>query len=302
MLDQLRQIAIFAKTIDHGSFRAAARALRLSPSVVSHHVTQLEERLGTALIYRSTRKLSLTPDGERLLVAARAMIDAAETGLQAVSSETRQPSGVLRLTVPAVMAQSKLVDQLAAYAITHPFVQLSLDFSDLRRELIGDGFDVAIRMGWLKDSSLMARKLFDVERRLMAAQSYLETRPDPASPQELRDWDWLELSPVGQKNPAFRKSRQRTVVPRPPSRISVNDASALYRLTRAGAGIAIIPEFLAEADVAAGRMRHILADWTVEPVGVFAVWPSNAPKDGLVKHFVEFLADAARTIDHRQAS
>jgi DNA-binding transcriptional LysR family regulator len=291
MLDQLRQIAIFAKTIDHGSFRAAARALRLSPSVVSHHVTQLEKQLGTALIYRSTRRLSLTPDGERLLVAARAMIDAAEIGLHAVASETHQPSGMLRVTVPAVLAQSKLVDQLAAYAIAHPFVQLSLDFSDLRRELIGDGFDVAIRMGWLKDSSLMVRKLFDVQRRLVAAKSYLETRPDPASPEELSDWDWLELTPVGFKKMEFRKSGERTVISKPPSRISVNDALALFRLTRAGVGVAIIPEFLTEADVAAGNLRYVLADWIVEPVGVFAVWPSNAPKDGLVKHFVEFLAD-----------
>jgi DNA-binding transcriptional LysR family regulator len=301
MLDQLRQMAIFVKTIDHGSFRGAARALQLSPSVVSHHVTQLEKRLGRALIYRSTRKLSLTPDGERLLAAARKMIDAAETGLQAVSTETRQPSGVLRVTVPAVLAQSRLVDHLAAYAIAHPFVQLSLDFSDLRRELIGDGFDVAIRMGWLKDSSLMVRKLFDVQRRLVAAQSYLETRPEPASPEELCDWDWLELAPVGNKKPEFQKSGVRTVVSRPPSRISVNDAHALYRFSRSGVGLAIIPEFLAEADIAAGHLRHVLAEWTVKPVGVFAVWPSNAPKDGLVKHFVEFLVDAARMIEHGQA-
>ncbi len=297
MLDQLRQMAIFVKTVDHGSFRGAARALKLSPSVVSHHVTQLEQRLGRALIYRSTRKLSLTSDGERLLAAARTMIDAAEAGLQAVSAETHQPSGVLRITVPAVLAHSRLVDQLADYAIAHPFVQLSLDFSDLRRELIGDGFDVAIRMGWLKDSSLMARKLFDVQRRLVAAPSYLETRPDPVSPEALSDWDWLELAPVGMKKPEFRKSNVRTVVSRPTSRISVNEAYALYRLSRSGVGLAIIPEFLAEADVAAGHLQYVLADWTVKPVGVFAVWPSNAPKDGLVKHFVDFLADAARKIE-----
>ena len=176
MLDQLRQIAIFAKTVDHGSFRAAARSLRLSPSVLSHHVTQLEQSLGTALIYRSTRKLSLTPDGERLLTAARAMLDAAEAGLQEVSNQRQQPSGMLRVTVPAVLAQSELVDRMANFATGYPNVRLSLDFSDVRRELIGDGFDVAIRMGWLEDSSLKARKLFDVDRRLVAAMCYLETR------------------------------------------------------------------------------------------------------------------------------
>lgn len=290
MLDQLRQIAIFAKTVDHGSFRAAARDLRLSPSVVSHHVTQLEQQLGTALIYRSTRKLSLTRDGERLLAAARDMIDAAEVGLQAVANQAGQPSGELRVTVPAVLAQSKLVDHLAAFVTNYPKVRLSLDFSDARRELIGSGFDVAIRMGWLKDSALMARKLFEVQRRLVASKSYLKSRPRPKRPVDLNDWDWLELTPVQFTRSALQKSGQRKVVLRPKAQVRVNDANALYGLARAGAGLAIIPEFLAEADIAAGEMKHLFPDWHVDPVGVFAVWPPNAPKDGLVKHLVDFLA------------
>ena len=290
MLDQLRQIAIFAKTVDHGSFRAAARDLRLSPSVVSHHVTQLEQALGTALIYRSTRKLSLTPDGERLLAAARTMLEAAESGLQEVSSQRQQPSGMLRVTVPAVLAQSELVDRMARFAIGFPNVRLSLDFSDVRRELIGDGFDVAIRMGWLEDSSLKARKLFDVRRCLVAAKTYLEERPEPVTPEDLADWEWIELAPVRHRKPEFRNGSRRVAIARPDTRISVNDAQALYRLTRLGAGLAIIPDFLIEADVSAGELQLVLPKWAVPEVGVYAVWPSNAPRDGLVKHFVEFLA------------
>ncbi|MEM9140585.1 MAG: LysR family transcriptional regulator, partial [Pseudomonadota bacterium] len=152
MLDQLRQIAIFAKTVDHGSFRAAARALDISPSVVSHHVTQLEERLGTALLYRSTRKLSVTEDGKRLLSNAHVMIDAAEAGLTAIADRGRALSGVLHVTVPAVLARSALVDRIAGFSRDHPNVHLMLDFSDARREVIGGGIDVAIRMGWLSDS------------------------------------------------------------------------------------------------------------------------------------------------------
>jgi len=290
MLDQLRQIAIFAKTVDHGSFRAAARDLRLSPSVVSHHVTQLEQALGTALIYRSTRKLSLTPDGERLIASARTMLEAAEAGLQQVSNQRQQPSGMLRVTVPAVLARSELVDRMAGFAIGFPNVRLSLDFSDVRRELIGDGFDVAIRMGWLEDSSLKVRKLFDVHRRLVAATAYLKRHPEPVTPEDLTDWEWLELAPVWHRKPEFRNGAKRVVLAKPVSRISVNDAQALYRLTRLGAGLAIIPDFLIEADVRAGALEVVLPKWTVPEVGVYAVWPSNAPRDGLVKQFVEFLA------------
>ena len=193
MLDHLRQIAIFAKTVDHGSFRAAARALGLSPSVVSHHVAQLEERLGTALLYRSTRKLSVTEDGRRLLDAAHKMINAAEAGLQAVAGRGRQLSGVLNVTAPAVLAQSALVDRIALFLTMHPNVRLELDFSDTRREVIGAGIDVAIRMGWLRDSALKSRKLYDVRRRLVASTDYLTERTVPRSPNDLQEWGWLDL-------------------------------------------------------------------------------------------------------------
>lgn len=297
MIDQLRRLAIFATTIDHGSFRAAAKALRLSPSVVSHQISRLEDELGSALIYRSTRKLSLTPDGERVLAAARSMIDAAEAGLHAVTDQNREPSGTLRVTAPAVLAQSVLVERLAAYARAHASVRISLDCSDDRRELIGDGFDVAIRMGRLKDSSLMTRKLFDIGRWLVASEAYLKTRRKPSSPTDLGDWDWLELAPVWSERPEFRKKNRRVVVSRPPARISVNDAHALFQLTRSGAGLAIVPEFLATSESAAGTIRHVLPEWTLGSIGVYAVWPSNAPRDGLVKHFVDYLAQAARMPD-----
>ncbi|NKB60773.1 MAG: LysR family transcriptional regulator [Gammaproteobacteria bacterium] len=292
MLNELRQIAIFAKTVDHGSFRGAAKALRLSPSVVSHHVGQLEERLGTALLYRSTRKLTLTQDGKCLLAAAHNMINAAEAGLQHIANQTHQLSGVLRLTAPAVLAPSNLMDQLAEFTIRYPRVNLSVDFSDDRRDIINDGYDVAIRVGELKDSSLKSIKLFDIHRQLVVAPSYLKTRPKPLSPSELSDWDWLELAPVWRKKPTFCKAGKRQLVSKQNSRISVNNVQALSQLTRAGAGIAIVPELIAEPDIVKGNLVHLLPDWITDPVATFAVWPSNAPKHGLIKHFVDFLKNS----------
>ncbi len=213
MLDHLKQIAIFAKTVDHGSFREAARVLRLSPSVVSHHVTQLEQQLGTALLYHSTRKLSLTADGERLLAAVRSMIEAAEAGLQAIADQKSQLSGVLRITAPAALGQSMLVDRFAEFSLANPLVQLSINFTDVRRDLIGEGFDVAIRMGWLKDSTLIARKLFDVRRRLVAGQTYCAKRSKPTSPRDLEDWDWLELGQVWGKKETLRSGKKERRFP-----------------------------------------------------------------------------------------
>ncbi|MDP5055203.1 MAG: LysR family transcriptional regulator [Congregibacter sp.] len=293
MLEELRQIAIFAKAVDHGSFRGAATALQLSPSVVSHHVGQLEQRLGAALLHRSTRKLSLTPAGERLLIAARTMIEAAESGLQDVAYQSDQPSGTLRLTVPAGLVQSKLTDQIARFAIAHPKVRVSIDFFDARRDLIADGFDVAIRVGAMKDSALKARKLFEIRRHLVAAPSYLASHPSPPSPADLSDWDWLELAPTRQKTMAFSRAGQRMEVHKKRVRISVNSLSAVCQMARSGLGLAVLPAFLAGPDVAANNLQYLLEDWTIDPASVYAVWQPNAPKDGLIKLFVEFLSDAA---------
>ncbi|MEM7253798.1 MAG: LysR family transcriptional regulator [Pseudomonadota bacterium] len=294
MLDELRQIAIFAKTVDHGSFRAAAKALRLSPSVVSHHVGQLERRLGTALLYRSTRKLSLTPDGERLLTAAHTMIEAAEAGLHAIGDQSPAPSGKLRITAPAVFAQSDLIVQFGEFAVAYSKVQLSVDFSDTRRDLIADGYDVAIRAGELEDSAFKARKLIDMRRGVVASPAYLNVRPKPETPRDLSDWDWLELAPVWDKKTEFRNGRRRESVATKNPRVSVNNAHGLVRLARAGAGLAVVPRFLADQDVIAGNLKYLLDDWVVDPIEVFAVWPSNAPRNGLISRFVTFLSDAVR--------
>ena len=290
MLDELRQIAIFAKTVDHGSFRGAGQALRLSPSVVSHHVGQLEQRLGTALLYRSTRKLSLTPDGERLLTSAYAMIEAAETGLQDLARQGDQVSGLLRLTAPAVMTQSGFINQLSGFAHEYKEVRLSIDFSDFRRDLISDGLDIAISIGWLKDSSLKAKKLFQIQRRLVASPDYINSKDKPKSPDDLGEWDWLELGPVWHRKPEFHKASKSVVIAKRPSRISANNADALSQLAIAGTGLALVPDFLTKNDVANGRLQYVLDDWHVSPLDVYAVWPANAPKDGLIKHFVNYLS------------
>ena len=294
MIDRLRQMAIFAKTIDHGSFRGAARELRLSPSVVSHHISQLEEHLGVALIYRSTRKLTLTGEGERLLIATRAMLEAAEGELMRLSVQASEPSGELRLTVPSVLANSRFTDAIAACSIAYPRIRLWLDYSDARRDLIDDGFDIAIRMGLDGRNTATSRVLFQVGRKLVASVPYLASRPAVTHPRQLQDWDWLALSPVQHAPLSFRKKRVRPVAIKPEPRIFSNDAQALYRLARGGAGLAIVPEFLAEDDVDAGQVAYLLPDWEVPPIDVFAAWPANVPRNGLVRLILEELSRNVR--------
>tara|TARA_R110000850_G_scaffold45958_9_gene115808 strand:- start:755 stop:1639 length:885 start_codon:yes stop_codon:yes gene_type:complete len=282
MIDRLRQMAIFAKTIDHGSFRGAAHALRLSPSVVSHHVSELEESLGVALIYRSTRRLSLTPEGQRLLAATHKMLEAVEGELADLSQSASAPSGELRLTIPSVLSQSRFIEQIAAFSNAHPRIKLFLDFSDIRRDLIDDGFDIAIRMGPKSKTTATSRKLFSVERKLVASTDYLASRSAPDHPHDIADWDWLALTPVQNVPVAFTKASGTQATIKPEARVFANDAQALFRLARAGAGLAIVPDFLADEDVARGAIEYVLPGWTLQTITVFAVWPSNAPKHGLI--------------------
>jgi len=289
MINHLRGLAVFAKTVEHGSFRLAARELKLSPSVVSHHISQLEEQLGVALLYRSTRSLSLTRDGEELIGSAREMVRAAERGVSAVRDRASGLSGEIRVTAPAILAQSQLTERIAEFLRAHPNVKIKMDYSDSPRDIVAEGIDVAFRLGWLRDSSLKARKLYDVERVLVASRAYLTGRPLPKSPRDIENWDWLELAPVHGSH-AFRHETQKSVTLRPSSRLTANSALALCKLAAQVAGVAILPRFLVEADVRAGSMVALLPDWSLPSVTAYAVRPSNAARQGLSAEFVKAVA------------
>lgn len=280
MLDHLRQMAIFAKVIDHGSFRGAARELRLSPSVVSHHISELEDRLGVALLYRTTRKLTLTPEGAKLLAATRRMLEAVEDEIAELSLSAREPSGELRITAPSVLSLSPLLDSIAAFSRAHPRIRLSLDFSDTRKDLIDDGFDLAVRFGPGGKTTATSRVLFTSRRRLVASAGYMAGRERPETPRQLLDWDWIALTPVQNAPMPFRNRSGAQVSLKPEPRLSTNDAQAMYRLMRTGAGLAVIPEFLVEHDVALGDVVHVLPEWEPDPIDAYAVWPANAPRHG----------------------
>lgn len=288
MLDALRQLAIFAKTVEHGSFRAAARALNISPSGVSHHIAQLEEHLGTALLYRSTRKLSVTEDGARLLVKARMMVQAAETGLEDLAESGRGLSGVLRINVPAILCQTVVTDWIVAFAKAHPKVQLDIDYSDVVQDLIGTGRDLAIRMGNMPDSALKMRKFNEFERFAVASPEYLKSVTPPQTPKDLERLDWIEMRQIPLK-PRFTHRTHAAQSLRLQPRHQVNDALAMCQMARAGAGVAILPSCLVEQDIEQGRLVRLVPDWLLPKIGVYAVWPPNVSKTGLAMRLVEDL-------------
>ena len=196
MIDQLRAMAIFTKVVQLGSFRATGEALNLSPSVISHHVSALEAHLDCALLYRSTRRISLTDDGAQFYAASKEMVRAAQVGLDALTAKADQPAGQLRVAVPAALFEKdQYIECIATFVRRYPKVNLCMYFSDQTLDLIGSQIDVAVRAGFqLKDSRYKARKLCELEHNLVVAPSYLKGRKPPSSIRELAELDWIKLS------------------------------------------------------------------------------------------------------------
>lgn len=278
---------MFARVVEHGSIRGAARVLALSPSVVSHHVRTLEERVGLALLYRTTRKLVLTPAGERLAGEAHAMVAAAERGLDEARGLSATTGGALRVTLPGFLSETRLARDVAEFAAAHPRVALTLGFSEVPRDLLDDGFDLAIRFGNLEDSTHRTRGLAEMRRVLVAAPGLLAERGRPRAPAELASWPFVHL---GSRAPSLRvrhAAREVEVAYQP--RVVVDSAIAMRALMLAGAGAATLPELLVRDDVRDGHAVELLPGWQVASVPVQAVWPQATVKAALTLRFLDFL-------------
>lgn len=288
MIDELRALAIFAKVVEVGSFRSAANALKLSPSVVSHHLAQLEERLGIALLYRSTRRLSLTHEGEKLFLSAEAMLAAAEKGLNSVAYHATEPTGKLNLTLPAMLTRSPLVDDIAEFAKAFPKIELLISFSDRQQDLIREGIDLAIRMGNLKDSTLKSKKLFTMTRKLVVAPAIMSQHKSPRWPQDLLKWDWIGFNVRPNTKMLINEKRKTFLIDFEP-RVIVDSMDAVCQLAIAGLGLATPPAFLVAEDIRQGYLVEPLPGWQAESIPVYFVWPPNASKESLTFRFMAFL-------------
>ncbi|WP_282608671.1 LysR family transcriptional regulator [Pelagibius sp. Alg239-R121] len=288
MIDDLRAIAIFAESIRQGSFRGAAKKLKLSPSVVSYHVSELEKSVGTALIYRSTRKLSLTHEGQRLYGHALNMLTSAEQGLSEIFSNGNELRGKLTIAATSALMRSPLNEQIAAFHKLHPKVVLNISYSDIRQDLIAGGIDLAVRAGQMEDSSLKTRRIGQIQRRLVCTPAYINGRTSPKRPQDLETWNWIRLEMM----PGFRTLRKPGRPPvqvRQNGSICVDSAEAMTQLCLQGLGLATPPDYLVDREIAAGALIAVLPDWSVDPMPLYAVWPDNVAANNNTKALVEYL-------------
>ena len=288
--DQLKRMAVFAEVVAAGSLSAAARHLDMTPSAVSQHLRQLEAALGLALLHRSTRKLTLTEAGARYIEGCTAMVAAARAADQALVRHRDEPEGELRIAAP--MGLGGLLAQALAPLRSHPRLTLRLLLDDTVIDLIEERVDIALRVGTLPDSSLVARKLGQMDAQLCAAPSYLAERGWPQAPQDLATHDWLGGRPStgGTEDLVLNNAAGVQEVVHVSSRAQATQVTALHALCVAGWGISVVVSDDDRRALADGRLLPVLPDWHLPVMPVFAITPRRGEQPAKVRHALALLA------------
>lgn len=283
-------MAVFARVVDEGSFRRAAKTLDLAPSRTSQTVADLEPYLGVTLLYRTTRKLVLTNEGRKFYGHVVEVIRNAEAGLNELNALSQQHIGALRVSLPVFLTSSSVSTGIAEFAKLYPKVSLSLTFNDHIVDILNEGIDVSIRVGWLQDSTMMARKLFEGRRLLVASKTYMKTRETPIHPNDLLSWDWIKFD-IRSSSVEFESATGEKVSVAENTRFSVNSADALANFAKQNLGLAYVPEHIVADDIETGELVHVLPEWKLKPLGYYAVWPNKSRRENLTLLLVRFLAD-----------
>jgi DNA-binding transcriptional LysR family regulator len=294
----LQQFLAFAQTARRGSFAAAARDLGQAPSTLAKSVGRLEAQLGVKLFHRTTRQVSLTPDGERLYRRCERVLAEVED-LQADAAGTRAaPSGTIRIDAPIAYGRRILMPLFATLLQQHPQLQLDLRLQDAYADLVREGLDVAIRIGALQDSRLVARR-FDWQHLVcVASPAYLAARGTPQRIDELSGHDVIvfRMPSSGRVRPWQLREGRRVVELHPAHRVQVNDGDGMVAAAREGLGLTQIPDYMTADELAGGQLVEVLADKQPPPMPISTVLPSSR----LVPPRVRLLLDALQGLRERR--
>ncbi|RYF16187.1 MAG: LysR family transcriptional regulator [Comamonadaceae bacterium] len=274
-MQSLQQLAAFAETAKHGSFAAAARETGSAPSTLAKAVARLEQALGVKLFHRTTRQVSLTPDGERLFGRCQRLLAEVED-LHADASGVREaPSGTLRIDMPIVLGRRLMLPLLARMSQRHPALSLDVRLHDSYVDLVKEGIDVAVRVGSLKDSGLVARRFGTQAMVLVASPAYLEQHGTPKRIDQLSAHGALlfRMPSTGKDRPWQFRQRGQPVELHPASRVRINDGEGLVEAARLGLGLAQLPDYFVREALARGELVEVLPSSRPAPMPISIVYP-----------------------------
>ncbi|MEM9247653.1 MAG: LysR family transcriptional regulator [Pseudomonadota bacterium] len=289
-MDRLTEMEAFATVVDQGGFTDAAKKMGISKSAVSKHVSSLEARLGARLLNRTTRRVSPTEIGLAYYDRARRVLNDAGEADALVTSMQSAPSGLLRISVATDFGVNHLSPVLGDFLAEYPEITVNMVLNNRYVELISEGFDMAIRIGELEDSTLRARRLATTTKRMIASPNYFQTYGRPMRIDDLNEHKLLHYSNQSAGNlwkitaPSGEKRQVRTT-----GWLTVNDGQSLLNAAIAGLGIAYLPDFLYTDAMRDGKVEEAIPDLPVEPLGIYAVYPPGRFTQPKVRAFIDYL-------------
>ncbi|WP_284618186.1 LysR family transcriptional regulator [Aquabacterium humicola] len=289
-MDRLKQIESFVAVAGKGSLTAAAQAEGVAPAVIGRRIDALEERLGVKLLVRTTRRLSLTHEGSAFLEDCQRILAEIANAEASVSAGGVKASGHLRITAPAGFGRRHVAPLVPKFLALHPDVSLSLNLSDRVVDIVNEGFDSAVRVGDLPDSSLVSVRLADNRRLCVAAPSYLKRAGTPKHPQELSRHECLMLSSDASQTRGWAFTIDGEVHHlRPGGRLDCSDGQVLHTWCLQGLGLAWRSTWEVEQQIAAGQLTEVLAGFAAPPNGIYAVVPQRKHLPLRVRLWIDFL-------------
>jgi len=289
-MDRLKQIESFAAVATKGSLTAAANAEGVAPAVIGRRIDALEERLGVKLLVRTTRRITLTHEGSAFLEDCQRLLADLANAEASVSAGGVKASGHLRVTAPAGFGRRHVAPLVPRFIAQHPDVSLSLNLSDRVVDIVNEGFDCAVRVGDLPDSSLVSQRLADNRRLCVAAPAYLKRAGTPQSPAELSRHECLTLSSDASQTRgwAFLVDGEVTHL-RPSGRLDCSDGQVLHDWCLGGLGIAWRSTWEVENEIADGRLVAVLEAFAAPPNGIYAVFPQRKHLPLRVRLWIDFI-------------
>ncbi|WP_332681209.1 LysR family transcriptional regulator [Bosea sp. (in: a-proteobacteria)] len=289
-MSELDDIRSFVAVVDAGGFGRAGRSLGLSKSIVSRRVARLEADLGTRLLSRTTRGVSPTEAGLEFKARGERILAELSEAREAVALQAGGVTGRLRLTMPLTFGIHHVAPVLAVLAQRHPRLEIDVEASDRQVDLIGERFDMAIRIGVLKDSSLVARKIAAVRGAVVGSPDYFARHGRPGTPADLAGHDCLIYTGNAMPDWNFRVNR-RLVSIRPNGRLRSDSGDTLLQWAEAGLGLAALPTFISGEAIRTGRLQHVLWEYPLPESGLYVVRPPGAYVPGKVRVLTDLLAE-----------
>jgi DNA-binding transcriptional LysR family regulator len=291
-LDRFTGMAVFAKVAETASFAEAARQLDMSPAMVSKHVQTLEERLAVRLLNRTTRRVSVTEVGQNYYERCQQILGEIDDAERAAGDLQAAPRGRLRISAPVSFGMRQLMPMMAEYLAQYPDVSIDLNLNDAYVDLLEQRFDLAIRLGQLADSSLVARKFYTLALLVCASPDYLKEHDEPQVPSDLIRHNCLIYTyAASQRAWRFVDRAGREEVVRISGRFLANNGDALLALARRDVGIVLAPSFMVDDDIAAGRLVQLLPSYATPQIPLQAVYPHSQGLSAKTRTFIDFLAE-----------